>query len=44
MAELQSLINEANKYIAEIEEMHVTLQHLSLQIKELEDGTDFLQE
>lgn len=44
MAELQSLINEANKYIAEIEEMHVSLQHLSIQIKELEDGTDFLQE
>ena len=35
MAELQSLINEANKYVAEIEEMHVSLQHLSIQIKEL---------
>jgi len=32
MAELQSLINEADKYTAEIEEMHVTLQHLSFQI------------
>ena len=44
MADLQSLINEANNYKEEIEDMHVSLQHLSIQIKELEDGVEFLQE
>lgn len=44
MGDLQALINEANKYKDEIEDMHVELQHLSIKIKELEDGTEFLQE
>jgi len=36
------LIKEANDYLAEIELNHVTLQYLSVKIKEYEDGTEYL--
>ena len=42
MGELQGHIAEAEKYKTEIEEMHVTLQHLSIKITCLEDVTTTL--
>lgn len=44
MAELQALINEGNKYKEEIEVMHVKHEHLNIKIKEMADGTEYLQE
>mmetsp|Transcript_40647 Transcript_40647/g.61967 ORF Transcript_40647/g.61967 Transcript_40647/m.61967 type:complete len:200 (-) Transcript_40647:374-973(-) len=43
MADLQALINEANQYKDEIEQMHVQHQHLSIKIEELKLGTEYLQ-
>ena len=37
MGELQGFINEAEKYKDEIEEMHVKLAYLKIQIKGMED-------
>lgn len=42
MGELQKLIDEANKYKEEIEEMHVKHEHLNIKIKEMADGTEYL--
>jgi hypothetical protein len=44
MAELQALITEAKKYKDEIEEMHTEHEHLNIKIKEMADGTEYLQE
>lgn len=44
MGELQKLIKEAQNYRDEIEDMHVKLQHLSIQIQCLEDTTNTLSE
>ena len=44
MAELQALIKEANKYKDEIEDMHTKHEHLNIKIKEMVDGTEYLQE
>ena len=44
MGELQNLITEANKYKDEIEEMHTKHEHLNIKIKEMVDGTEYLQE
>ena len=44
MGDLQGFISEANKYQSEIEEMHVKLQYIQVQIKMMEDGTEFLNE
>ena len=42
MGELQQYIKDMEKYLEEIEEMHVTLQHKQIKVKEMEDGTEFL--
>ena len=42
--DLQALITEMEKWKKEIEEMHVTLGSLQIQIKMREDGTEMLQE
>jgi hypothetical protein len=44
MSEVQAIIAEGVKYKNEIEDMHSKLQLLSIMIKELEDGTEFLVE
>jgi hypothetical protein len=44
MTELQNLIAEANKYLEEIEVMHVELQHYSITITTLENTTEYLAE
>jgi hypothetical protein len=44
MTELQALITEANKYKDEIEDMHTKHEHLNIKIKEMVDGTEYLQE
>jgi uncharacterized protein involved in exopolysaccharide biosynthesis len=38
------LITEANKYKDEIEDMHTEHEHLNIKIKEMADGTEYLQE
>ena len=43
MTELQALITEANKYMDDIEMMHVKHQHLQIKIEELKIGTEYLQ-
>ena len=42
--DLQDLIKEMTKWKKEIEEMHVSLGSLQIQIKMREDGTEMLQE
>jgi hypothetical protein len=42
MAELQGYINDAAKFRKEIDEMHVKLQYLSLEINELETANETL--
>lgn len=42
MTELQQLISEANLYKKEIEEMHVKLAYLSVQIKQKEAANNVL--
>ena len=44
MQELQGLIDQENKYKQEIEEMHVKLAFLAIQVTMLEDGTNMLTE
>lgn len=44
MKELQDLIQEANKYMEEIEVMHVDHTFLNTKIKELDDACEYLQE
>lgn len=42
MGELQKLINEADKYIKEIEDMHQELAFLQVQIKGMGEYTEYL--
>lgn len=44
MGELQGLITEAERYAAEVEEMHVEHGFLNIRIKELDDACDYLQQ
>ena len=44
MSELQTLINDATKFKTEIEEMHIQIQFLSIQIKSYEDLNNCLVE
>ena len=43
MSELQAKIKEAEEYLREIEIFHVSLQHKSIEIHELEQATEYLQ-
>jgi predicted RNase H-like nuclease len=42
MGDLQALITEAKSYKEEVEEMHAKLAFLQIQIKAMEDSTEYL--